>query len=277
MGHCDIDYLCRKRPSFVKITARQLIALQVRVIAALILRETRAAFGTSQIGYLWAIITPTASVGLLVFLFSLIDRQPPFGASLALFFATGILTLEFFNKLSNSLMHSFDANKALLTYPLIKETDALFARLALISATYGLIMIVFYGGLIAFELADPPSYPAQALQAFFAIGFLAFGFGTINAVIVSVFKSWTHIEKVLTRPLFFISGIFYIPSLLPPEAIALLWWNPVLHLVEWIRESYYPNYESSVLDIRYPLFVGLVLTFLGLFGERFFAQTASLM
>lgn len=252
----------------MKITARQLIAIQARVIAALVLRETRAAFGTSQIGYLWAVITPTASVGLLVFLFSLIDRQPPFGASLALLFATGILTLEFFNKLSNSLMNSFDANKALLTYPLIKETDALFARLALVSATYALIMLFFYSGLIALGMAGPPNNPAQVLKAFFATAFLAFGFGTVNAVIVSVFTSWGHVEKVLTRPLFFVSGIFYIPSLLPPEAVAILWWNPVLHLVECMRAGYYPNYDSHILDMRYPLFLSLILTFLGLLGER---------
>lgn len=254
------------------ISSRQLLGLQARVIAALVLRETRAAFGTSQFGYFWAIITPAASVGLLVFIFSLIDRQPPFGASLALFFATGILTLEFFNKLSNALMTSFDANKALLTYPLIKETDALFARLILISATYALIMLLFYSALCILGLADPPAYPARLLQAFGVAAFLGFGFGTLNAVIISLFASWIHIEKVLTRPLFFLSGIFYIPSLLPPEAIDILKWNPILHLVEWVRSGYYPNYQSSVIQPAYPIALAVLLTLLGLAGERLFRK-----
>lgn len=250
----------------------QLLGVQIRVISALVLRETRATFGTSQIGYLWAIVTPAAGVGLLVFIFSLVDRQPPFGASLALFFATGILTLEFFNKLSNTLMTAFDANKALLTYPLIKETDALFARLILISATYILIMTLFYGALIGLELAEPPVFPERMLQAFIATALLGFGFGTLNAVVTSLFASWAHIEKVLTRPLFFLSGIFYIPSLLPPEAVAVLKWNPVLHLVEWMRTGYYPNYESSVLNHAYPLGLAMLLILLGLAGERLFRK-----
>ncbi|WP_341367038.1 ABC transporter permease [Yoonia sp. BS5-3] len=254
------------------MTTRQLLGVQARVIAALILRETRAAFGTSQIGYLWAIITPAASVGLLVFIFSLIDRQPPFGASLALFFATGILTLEFFNKLSNTLMTAFDANKALLTYPLIKETDALFARLILISVTYTLIMLLFYGSLCVLGLADVPAYPERLLMAFASTAFLGFGFGTLNAVIMSLFHSWSHIEKVLTRPLFLLSGIFYIPSLLPPEAIAILRWNPVLHLIEWVRSGYYINYESTVLDQTYPIGLAVLMTLLGLSGERLFRK-----
>lgn len=220
------------------MTMGGLIALQARVIGALVLRETRATFGTSHFGYLWAIVTPTAGVAVLVVVFSSIGREPPFGSSLALFFATGILTLEFFNKLSNTLMGTFNANRAMLTYPPIKMADALFARLILISATYLLIMLIFYTGLVLVNLAEWPTYPEQLVLAFATIALLGFGFGTLNAVIISLWDSWLQIEKILTRPLFFISGIFYIPSNLPPEAIAFLKWNPVLHLVEWIRTGY---------------------------------------
>lgn len=250
----------------------RVLLLQARVIATLVLRETRASFGTSQFGYLWAIITPAASVAVLVTLFSIIGRQPPFGSSLALFFATGILTLDFFTKLSNTLMATFDANKALLTYPLIRETDAIFARQILISATYLLITALFYGGLIVLGLADLPAYPEKLMFAFAATSLLGFGFGTLNAVVISLWDSWSHIEKILTRPLFFLSGIFYIPSNLPPEAVAILKWNPVLHLVEWFRAGYYPNYDSTVLDRSYPLGLAMLLILLGLGGERLYRR-----
>ena len=61
----------------------------MRVIVALLLRETRTTFGNSSLGYLWAILTPALGVGLLVLIFSYASRQPPLtGQSLALFFAT---------------------------------------------------------------------------------------------------------------------------------------------------------------------------------------------
>ncbi|MXN20178.1 ABC transporter permease [Pseudooceanicola sp. GBMRC 2024] len=250
------------------ISTRQLLALQVRVIGALVLRETRATFGSSQIGYLWAIITPAASVAVLVTIFSLVGRSPPFGNSFALFFATGVLTLEYFNKLSNGLIGAMDANKALLTYPVIKVTDTLFARTILITATYILIMLLFFGGLVLFGLAQAPAFPDKVIEAVLVTGFLGFGFGTVNAVILSQWESWRHIEKILTRPLMFISGVFYVPSLLPPEAQAVLWWNPILHLVEWFRMGYYPNYDSRIFDAWYPLGIAIGLTLLGLGGER---------
>jgi len=254
------------------IGTSQLLSLQLRVIASLVLRETRATFGTSAFGYVWAIITPTASVGLLVFLFSIIGRQPPFGSSLALFFATGILTLQFFNELSNKLMTVFDANRALLTYPVIKDVDTVVARGILMAATYTLIMALFYSALIALDLAPLPARPEQLILAFLATWLLGFGFGTLNAVIASLWETWMQIEKILTRPLFFISGIFYVPSQLPPQAREFLQWNPVLHLVEWFRHGFYPNYNSFLLNIWYPVGVGTAMLLLGLAGERLFRR-----
>lgn len=254
------------------VSGTELVALQLRVILALLLRETRATFGTSSFGYMWAIITPAASVGLLVFIFDLAGRLPPFGASLALFFATGILILQLFNELSGKLMTVFNANKALLTYPIIKDVDTLIARSLLVTITYLLIILIFFSALIVLDLASLPATIELVIAAFFATALLGIGIGTTNAVIASLWDTWIQIEKILTRPLFFISGIFYVPSQLPPEAIAVLEWNPVLHLVEWFREGYYPNYNSLVLDKSYPVFLGVGLLVFGLAGERFFRK-----
>lgn len=253
-------------------SAEQLLRLQIRVIGGLVLRETRAAFGASSVGYLWAIITPTASVAMLVFIFSLIGRHAPFGASLALFFATGILTLQFFSELSSKLAAAFNANKALLTYPVIKELDTLIARALLVAATYLMIMVLFFGGLVLLDLAPPPPRPENAVLAFLATLLLGFGMGSINAVISSLWETWTQVERVLTRPLFFLSGIFYVPSHLPPEAVAVLKWNPILHLIEWMREGFYTNYNSLVLDRGYPVLVAVLLVLAGLTGERLFRK-----
>lgn len=244
------------------------LTTQFRVIGALILRETRATFGTSQIGYLWAIITPAASTAVLVAIFSVAGRHPPFGPSLALFFALGTFTLEFFTKLGSSLMTVFEANKALLSYPPIKEPDVLFARATLIAATYALIMGVFFSCLTILDLAEPPAFPAAVMEAFAITGLLGLGYGATNAILITVFDSWRHIEKVLSRPLMFISGVFYVPSYMPPQVVDWIKWNPVLHCIEWMRSGYYSNYDSNVLDRGYVLTVAVCLIFLGLAGER---------
>ncbi len=247
---------------------KKILITQLRILGALMLRETRATFGTSQLGYLWAIITPALGVAVFVAVFGAAGRRPPFGASLALFFATGMLTLEFYKKLSAALMTTFNANKALLTYPSIKETDTLFARSMLISATYLVIMILFFGMLILLGQAALPRHPDQLALAFAMVCLLGTGMGILNAVMLSVWESWQYVESILTRPLIIISGVFYIPSKLPTAAVDILKWNPVLHLIEWIRTGYYSNYASTVLDKNYLIWFALLSLLFGLTGER---------
>jgi capsular polysaccharide transport system permease protein len=254
------------------MTKQQLLTLQVRVIFSLVLRETRATFGSSPFGYVWAIVTPTVGVAFLVFLFSIAGRQPPFGSSLALFFATGILTLQFFNELSGKLMTGLDANRALLTYPIIKDVDTLIARGILVASTYAMIMAIFYCGLLLLSLAPLPARPEQVILAFGATWLLGAGFGTMNAVIASFWETWIQVEKILTRPLLFISGVFYIPSQLPPQAREILQWNPLLHLVEYFRQGIYPNYFTTISNIWYPVGLGAFFLLLGLAGERIFRR-----
>lgn len=241
---------------------------QFRVIVALILRETRATFGTNQLGYLWAIFMPAAGTLVFVVIFMLIGRVAPFGSSLALFFASGLLILQFFNKLGSSLMTALEANRALLTYPPIKEPDVLFSRFLLISFTYLLIIITIIGSLIFISDIDTPVHLEETIAAFGAVALLGFGFGSTNAVLLTLWDSWRHIVTIAQRPLIFISGIFYVPSYMPPKAIAFLEWNPLLHGIEWFRNGYYGNYDSVILDRLYLLEVGLILTFIGLAGER---------
>jgi capsular polysaccharide transport system permease protein len=245
-----------------------LLAIQLRVIGALVLRETRATFGTSQIGYLWAIITPTIGTALLVTIFTAAGRHPPFGNSFALFFGTGMFLLNFFDKLSSALMTAIDANRALLAYPLIKPMDIFYARAVLIGATYVLIMGIYFSSLVALGLADPPAHPLDVMAAFFATLSFGFGFGLVNYIIFSTYSSWKQVESVLTRPLIFISGVFYIPSIMPQNFIYYLKWNPVLHLIEWFRSGYYDNYNSTVLDRTFVLFAIMCLLFIGLSAER---------
>ncbi len=45
------------------------LTTQARVIGALVLRETRSAFGDTQLGYLWAIVNPALSTLVLVAIF----------------------------------------------------------------------------------------------------------------------------------------------------------------------------------------------------------------
>lgn len=249
-------------------TAGEALALQARVLHTLLLREMRATFGKTQLGYLWAILVPALGMSILMLVFSLAGRQPPYGHSFALFFATGLLVLEHFRKMSSSLMSGIEANRALLVYPRIGALDVLAARAMLVSATYAVIFAIFFGGLRIAGLAPLPHDPATLVVAFAVGAWLGTGIGVVNASLVGIWDGWRHVEKVLTRPLIFLSGIFYVPSVLPEAFRDVLWWNPVLHVVEWTRAAFYPIYPQEILTPWYPVAIGTGMMLLGLLLEH---------
>lgn len=192
-----------------------------------------------------------------------------------LFFATGIIVLQLVLKLAESLMTAIEANRALLAYPPIRPMDVLFARAILIVFTYLLIAIIIFGGLIALDLATLPAHPEEILLALASASLLGFGLGVVNAILLNRWDSWRRIAPILTKPLFFISGVLFVPDHLPPPIIEWLQWNPVLHAIEWTREGYDRAYESQVLDKTFLLLAALSLVFIGLAAERLNRRNAA--
>lgn len=255
--------------------AENVFLTQVRVILSLILRDTRVAFGPTKLGYIWAIANPMLSTIILVLVFSAISSRPAIGTSFILFFATGVFPFEMNRKITSSLMHVFKSNKGLMVYPLIKEIDVVIARFSLIFVTYAIIFIIFFSGLILLGLAEAPRAPEQILLALLVTTLIGLGGGLVNAVIFGLWPTWQQIEGIFSRPLFFLSGIFFVPSLFSPEVRYFLSWNPLLHITEWVREGYYGYYQSLVLDKSYVISWAGLLVLIGFGAERLYRKKIS--
>lgn len=246
------------------------LRVQMRVLGALVLREMRVRYGRSQLGYFWALMEPVAYVAIMTSLFSYIERPPPFGHSIALFFALGVIPFRLFSSISNQLTGAMDANRALLAYPIVRELDTVLARLILETMTGLTIFIIFMSALHIVEGVPGPAHPLRVLQGLSLIVLFGFGVGLTNAVILRRFPSWQNIFRIITAPLFFLSAVFYSLESLPTQARDLLTWNPLVHGIEMVRDGYYSHYRATGLDGDYLFACGLGLVFVGMFAERFY-------
>ena len=93
--------------------------------------------------------------------------------------------------------------------------------------------------------------------------------GIINAILASLFKMWHVVFVVIMAILYVSSGVFILPSSLPQNIRDILWFNPLLHFVEWIRSAYYEGYGDDMLSKSYVLWMATVFIMIGLAGERF--------
>ncbi|MGJ8581088.1 MAG: ABC transporter permease, partial [Psychromonas sp.] len=77
---------------------------------------------------------------------------------------------------------------------------------------------------------------------FFKIWLLGVSFGTVFGLSYCYIPELKKVLQLLTRPLFFISGIFFSLQDIPREYWPYLDWNPLLHAVELTRYAAYPGY-----------------------------------
>src|ERR1700678_2645705 len=100
---------------------------QRRVLFALMLRNIRTRFFGHGLGYLVAIAWPLSHILILVAMYSLMGRLPPYGNSVVLFVATGTVPFMNFQYMARFIMLSAIRNVPLLGLPEVKILDVLIA------------------------------------------------------------------------------------------------------------------------------------------------------
>ena len=186
-----------------------------RTIAALMLREMVTTYGRSPGGYLWAVLEPVLAIGLLSFAFSLAFRSPSLGDSFGLFYATGYLPYMLFHDVSNKTAMAIRYSRSLLTITAVSGLDELIARLVLNLLTHLMVIMLVLGAmLLAFDVRVFPDM-AAAGNALAMVATLALGVGFTNCYLFMAFPAWERVWMVVTRPLFIVSGVFFLFEDLP--------------------------------------------------------------
>ena len=241
-----------------------------RVIFALILREIKSRFGNQRLGYIWAILEPVLFVVVLSIVFSLRGRYSPQGLGLELFLVTGVVPYFLFRHIMAASVRALTANRQLLTYPQVQMNDIIFARALLEFATSVVVFVVILT-LIHLIKIDRVAidFPLGVLAGFFMMALFGLGLGLILSSLFPIFPSVQPMsEALLGRPLFFTSGAFFSAEIMPEKAREILLWNPLFHVIEYIRGAFFPGIESLYFDPQYTLTFMIVLLFMGLLMQR---------
>lgn len=239
------------------------LAIQVRVLFALVMREMTTRYGRSVGGYVWALLEPIGTVALLTVVFEQIARQPPLGDSFAMFFATGYLAFHVYMDVSRAVSASVKVNRALLSFPRVTMVDTVIARFLLQLLTSVVVFTVIVAAVMAVTGAQTRIDPLYVLLSLGMAALFGLGVGAINCVLFAFSATWERVFGVINRPMFLISGAFFIVEDLPRALRELLWWNPLVHVTSAMRRGFYPYYEASVMSPAYVLLFSLVLLVLG--------------
>lgn len=228
------------------------LAARVRIAGAVAMRQIKIRSGHDWYGYLFEIIEPV----IIISLFSLMMTMhravsPPVGDSYPLFIATGYLPFKAFSFISNDLRRALGRDSGIFDVPMVNHFDAIFGVFLLKALTVLVIVMVVIVGMNLVGFTVVPGDPLDSLAGLAFMGLFAFGFGLLISVITEVFPMLSYLYKMLTYKLLFVSGVFFLPELMPPELRYYLAYNPLLHGIAWFRSAFIDGFDSSVLDRGY--------------------------
>lgn len=247
----------------------------LQVLHALMLRDMRTRFGGSQWGYAVTVLWPVAHIFLLVAIMTFRKLPTPLGGSIVLFVATGAVPFLQFQYISRYVMQSLLANRPLTYYPQVKLFDLLLSRILveICGGFMGLLAVLTI--LVALDADVVPPDPFGAMSAYLVALLLGISFGAVNVAVVSVFSGWIMGYMLFSIVLYIISGVYFLPSMLPDEIYLHLKYIPTVQLIEWMRSAYYPEAGLQV-DKLYCLMTALTMLTIGLGFQRFWVARTSM-
>ncbi|TCU32296.1 ABC transporter permease [Rhizobium azibense] len=241
------------------------LTTHIRVVAALLIREMSTRFGNKPGGYIWAILDPAAHIAFMSVIFMAIARLPALGTSFPLFFATGYIAFQFYAAMCSFLNGAIKSNRTLLSYPNVAPIDTIVARYVLQAATTIFVAICVLGAIIVTMHQPPELYWPAILEAALAATLLGLGFGIFNTIVFLRYPFYEQVFNIVNRPMFLISGVFFLPDALPGPMREIVLFNPLVHVVMLFRQGFYPQYRAAELDMFYLYSFVFTAIFAGLF------------
>ncbi|MFC2970463.1 ABC transporter permease [Acidimangrovimonas pyrenivorans] len=237
-----------------------------RVVLALILREMSTRYGRSPGGYIWAVLEPLGAIMMMSFAFSLMLRSPALGNSFILFYASGFLPFTLYNSNASKVAGALTFSKPLLAYPSVTWMDSVLARFLLNTLTTAVVAYLLLTSILILTNSKSVLDVAPIVVAMALAALLGLGIGTLNCVLTGLFPTWTSIWGIITRPLFIGSGIIFNYEDMPRNLQDVLWYNPLVHIVDYMRTGIYPSFHAEHFSLPYvmawiliPFALGLVL------------------
>jgi len=241
----------------------------INVIKALLIREAKTKLGKSHLGILWILLEPLATAIFMGILLSPLLGRTSGEIPYAFFLLSGFIIMKCLTGPMGSSLKAIESNQGLLIFRQVEPIDPFIARfifeLMINSVAFTLFCVI--GAWVGIPLSA--SHLFEVAYCFLVMSLIGFGLGLFLGVHVLQYKEIEKIFSYVTRPLVFMSCVFYPLSTIPIQYQPYLLYNPIVHGAEYVRQSLFPSlYEVPQVNLVYPSLFALGALTLGFITYR---------
>ena len=247
---------------------RQSLAIQLRVVYALLMREVLTRYGRHNIGFLWLFAEPMMFTLGVTALWTLTSATHGSKLPIVAFAITGYSSVLLWRNMPGRCAGAVGPNLSLMYHRNVRVIDIYFSRLLLeiVGTTISFVTLtLFFYAIGAMQL------PEDVLKV---VGgwMLLIWFGSSLALTVGALSERTEIVEKIWHPmsylLFPLSGAAFMVDWLPEAGQKFVLMLPMVHGVELLREGFFGSQVKAHYDVGYTVICCLCLTLFGLSQER---------
>lgn len=233
------------------------------MVSTMAVRELKARYVGSFFGVLWAVLNPVTEVAIYGTVFGVFFKSTPdpiYGTdSYILLLLCGLVPWQFFAGAVLSSSGSIISNANLVKkavgfpseiLPIITVISNMINHF--ISLSILLVIAFFFGKASVFMLL-------VFVYLFFTMVF-SIGIGWVLSSLSVFLKDVQQVLQLVIMVMFFLTPIFYAPSVFPKGMLGLLQWNPMYHVVEGYKLALLTGSAIPAQDFIY-LAVSSFVTF----------------
>ncbi len=244
------------------------LAVQRRVLHALLLRELITRFGRDNIGVLWMVGEPMIFTLGVAALWTMADLHHGSALPIVAFAITGYSSVLLWRTAVARCISGIPQNANLLYHRHVRVLDVFATRILLeiagATASFAALALCFVG----LEWIAPPDDLLKVLGGWAMLAW----FGAALALVVGAASSYTPLVERFWHPasylLFPLSGAAFMVDWLPGSVQELVLLLPMVHGVELVREGWFGRVVRTHHDLGYMAVANLLLTWAGLFVTR---------
>jgi capsular polysaccharide transport system permease protein len=240
------------------------LAIQLRVIHALLLREAITRYGRHGLGVLWIMLEPMLFTLGVAALWYIAKMHTLSNIPIIAFAITGYSSVLMWRNAASRCSKAIEPNLSLMYHRNVKVIDIFLSRIILewVGATASItVLTVFFASIGALRW---PSDIWLVLQGWFFLAWFSLGLGLIVGAISERSETFERTWHIFTYLLFPLSGAMFMVHWLPTDAQNAILWLPMVHGVEMMRHGYFGEVVPTYENPAYFAVANLVLMLIGL-------------
>jgi capsular polysaccharide transport system permease protein len=252
----------------------QSLAIQYRVLHALMMRELITRYGRDNLGVLWLVGEPMLfTLGVTTLWSAAGLAHGGTGIPIVAFAVTGYSSVLMWRNATSQCSGGIEQNKPLLFHRSVLVIDVFLTRIALEVIGASSSFIVLASLFIFIGWMPVPDNLLTVLAGWFMLAW----FGGSLALLVGAGTAFSPIVHRLWHPisylLFPMSGAAFMVEWMPKKLQDVVLYLPMVHGVELLRQGYFGNVVRTHYDIAYMAECCVVLTLCGLYVVREASRT----